>query len=88
MDHKQAVKVALDIDEFIGKKEFLDACVKFRIGNEKGSVVIIEPEDGTANYIMESELVNISKIRRIMLQLGWHSYSYEGNDMEAIWKGF
>jgi len=88
MDHKQAVKVAIDIDEFIGKKEFLDACVLFRIGKEKGSVVLIEPEDGTANYTMEAEMVNISKIRRIMLQLGWRSHNYEDRDMEPIWKGF
>ncbi|MCL2260302.1 MAG: hypothetical protein FWC15_02985 [Fibromonadales bacterium] len=88
MDHKQAVKVALDIDEFIGKKEFLDASVQFRIGKEKGSVVIIEPEDGTATYIMEADFIDISKIRRIMLQLGWRTHSYEGTDMEPIWKGF
>lgn len=88
MDHKQAVKVALDIDEFIGKKEFLDASVTFKIGPEKDSVVIIDPEDGSANYTMEASFVDLSKIRRIMLQLGWRTFTYEGGEMETIWKGF
>jgi len=88
MNQSQAVKVAIDIDEFIGKKEFLDASVQFKIGKEKGSVVLIEPEDGTANYTMEADSHHIYKIRRIMLQLGWHPYSYESSDMESIWKGF
>ncbi|MCL2208075.1 MAG: hypothetical protein FWB90_08300 [Fibromonadales bacterium] len=88
MNQSAAVKVALDIDEYIGKREFLDARIHFKIGTEKGSVILNEPKNGGATYTMEADLVDISKIRRILLQIGWRQAYYECSDMDPIWKGF
>jgi len=88
MTQQQAIKVAFEIDEFVGRKEFLDACIKFKIGTVKGSIFLDEPQTGGGSYTLRADLSDISKIRRVLLQIGWVQSDYDGSVLEPIWKGF